>query len=105
MYKNINKKITQIKMIEKEFLTISKIVLKEKSKLYWWFHEISRLDFRPWGGLNTKNYLSNNVKISNFTIRLLKDFIKINIFIFKSLFIKKKILLQKHFCLRKCYFY
>lgn len=91
MYKNINKKkITQIKTIEKEFSIISKIVSKEKIKIYWWFHEISRLDFRPWGGLNTKDYLSNNVKISNFSFKLLRDFIKISIFIFKGLFIKKK---------------
>ena len=51
MYKNINKKkITQIKTIEKEFSIISKVISKEKIKIYWWFHEISRLDFRPWGG-------------------------------------------------------
>ena len=91
MYKNIDKKkITQIKKIEKEFLIISKIASKEKSKIYWWFHEISRLDFRPWGGLNTNNYLSNDVKILNFTSQLLRDFIKINIFIFKGLFIRRK---------------
>ena len=61
--------------------------------------------FRPWGGLNTKNYLSNNVKISNFAFKLLRDFIKISIFIFKGLFIKrKKNFFTKIFLFRKTYF-
>ena len=56
------------------------------------------------GVFNTKNYLSNNVKISNFAFKLLRDFIKISIFIFKGLFIKRKFFLQKYFCFGKTYF-
>ena len=89
MYKYLDKKrALQIHKIEKDFCKLSKILSKKKPNYNWWFHEVSRLDFRPWGGLNTNNFLKNDIDLSNFFYRYCKDFIKISLFIFNGFFFK-----------------
>jgi hypothetical protein len=91
MYKYLDKKRSiQIKKIEKEFCKLSKIITKEKFEYYWWFHEISRLDFRPWGGLNTENFFNNDIKLKRFLYRFFSDLIQVICFIFKGIFYKKE---------------
>ena len=47
------KEVKNINLIENSFIRLS-LKLKKKN-IYWWYHEISRLDFRPWGGINLEN--------------------------------------------------
>ena len=57
MYKFIKKKqIKQINKLENEFEYISNYINNNLSNFNWWIFEVSRLDFRPWGGLNKKNF-------------------------------------------------
>ena len=65
-YLKINQKI-QIKKIEKDFCTISNALANHKLN-EWWFHEISRLDFRPVGGLNSNDFRQINFNIRDFLI-------------------------------------
>ena len=91
MYKYLDKRrVLQINKIEKDFFELSKILSKKNKNYNWWFHEISRLDFRPWGGLNTNNFLKNNIDLSNFFYKYFKDLIKITLFILNGFFFKPK---------------
>ena len=85
-YLKINQKI-QIKKIEKDFCTISNATANHKLN-EWWFHEISRLDFRPVGGLNSKDFRQINFNIRDFLIISIKDCIKIFFFLLKIYLIK-----------------
>lgn len=90
MYKFINKKkINTINILEKEYCILSNFLIKNNFN-YWWFFEISRLDFRPWGGLDINNFIKIEFKLVNFIIKLFKDFLFIILFIFKGLFYKKR---------------
>jgi len=91
MYKYLDKKrIFQIKKIEKQFFHISKIISSKDNNYNWWLHEISRLDFRPWGGLNTKNFLENKPLNSLFIRRFIKDLINIIFFVLRGFFLKPR---------------
>ena len=91
MYKYLDKKrIFQIKKIEKQFFHISKITSIKDNNYNWWLHEISRLDFRPWGGLNTKNFLENKPLNSIFIRRFMKDLINIIFFVLRGFFLKPR---------------
>jgi hypothetical protein len=70
--------------LEKEFYIISKTFVNNQLE-EWWFHEISRLDFRPWGGLNTEDYLSLDLNFKNFIKIFIKDFILIFFFFIKNI--------------------
>ena len=92
MYKFIkNKQIKQINKLENEFEYISKHINNKLPNFNWWIFEVSRLDFRPWGGLNKENYfkISNSSKFF-FFLNFLKNFLQILLFILKSIFQKKK---------------
>ena len=71
--------------LEREFSIISKKFVNNQLE-EWWFHEISRLDFRPWGGLNTEDYLSIDLNLKNFIKSFIKDFILIFFFFIKNIF-------------------
>lgn len=104
MYKFIKKKqIKQINKLENEFVYISKYFSNKEPNFNWWIFEISRLDFRPWGGLNKSNYLKiSNVSKNSFFLNFFRDFALILLFILKSIFKdKKKIYFKNIFFLEK----
>ena len=91
MYKFIkNKQIKQINKLENEFEYISKHINNKLPNFNWWIFEVSRLDFRPWGGLNKENYfkISNSSKFF-FFLNFLKNFLQILLFILKIFFFLK----------------
>lgn len=91
MYKFLPKKnVKIISDLEKEFCKISLILNKDSPKLKWWLHEISRLDFRPWGGLNQSNYIDTKINVALFLKNIVKDFIEILKFLLNGFFVKKK---------------
>ena len=98
MYKFIKKKqIKQINKLENEFEYISNYIKNKLSNFNWWIFEISRLDFRPWGGLNKKNYFEiSNLNKNSFFFNFFKDFVLILLFILKSIIQKKKKIYYKN---------
>ena len=100
MYKFIEKqKITKIKNLEKDFKKLTKFFIKKKF-YSWWFFEVSRLDFRPWGGLNSENFYDIKKKTKQFSIQLLKDFF-ILVFIIRGVFYKKQNIFYKNIFIQK----
>ena len=98
------KNVKIISDLEKEFCKISLILNKDSPKLKWWLHEISRLDFRPWGGLNQSNYIDTKINVALFLKNIVKDFIEILKFLLNGFFVKKKIsTLKTYFFQKKLY--
>ena len=89
MYKFLEKKqIKNIKKIENQFVYLSK-KFSNKEKFNWWYHNSSRLDFRPWGGLPSGNFFDIPLKKLIFFKLLLRDLLLILRALFCNLFIKK----------------
>ena len=96
MYKFLNQKLKKkIYSLQKEFEKISLIVTKKFFYDFFWFHEISRLDLRPWSGIDLNRIHSLKSSKLNFFLNFLKEISKIITFIFRGTW-EKKINLNSH---------
>ena len=96
MYKFLNQKLKKkIYSLQNEFEKISLLVTKNFFYDFFWFHEISRLDLRPWSGidLNKIHRLKSSKLI--FFLNFLKEISKIINFTFRGIW-EKKINLKSH---------
>ena len=90
------KEVKNINLIENSFIRLS-LKLKKKN-IYWWYHEISRLDFRPWGGINLENLAEK--KRNFFIINFIVDVYKILAVIVKKINDKKTVNLEKNIIIK-----